>query len=127
MKYLLDTNLFLEILLGQTNAQRCKAFLRERGDESVISDFSLNSIGVLLFREGKEDVFHRFVLDVLPHLRVVTLSQALYSEVQKWHRQHNLDFDDSYQCCVASEYNLTVVTLDADFEQVRKSLPVVSV
>jgi predicted nucleic acid-binding protein len=36
-----------------------------------------------------------------------------------------LDFDDSYQYCIAQKYELTIVTFDKDFNAkgIRKSTP----
>ncbi|MBX2964119.1 MAG: hypothetical protein KF687_16530 [Cyclobacteriaceae bacterium] len=48
MKYLADTNIFLEILLGQQNSSLCKEFLTDIKNEIFISDFSLHTIGVIL-------------------------------------------------------------------------------
>ncbi len=50
--YLLDTNIFLEILLGQEKKDECKKFLIANEDNIFISDFSLHSIGVILFRHN---------------------------------------------------------------------------
>jgi len=47
---LVDTNIFLEILLGQPNKERCKEFLQENSGQCSLSDFSLHSIGVIAFR-----------------------------------------------------------------------------
>ena len=49
MSYLVDSNVFLEILLGQPNKERCKQFLQQNSGECGISDYSLHSIGVLTF------------------------------------------------------------------------------
>ncbi len=39
--YLLDTNIFLEILLSQEKSSVCKTFINSHYDEIFISDFSL--------------------------------------------------------------------------------------
>jgi predicted nucleic acid-binding protein len=55
--YLIDTNIFLEILLSQKQKDICKEFLVSNTEHIYISDFSLHSIGVILFRNNKETVF----------------------------------------------------------------------
>ncbi len=55
--YLVDTNIFLEILLGQDKSSVCKDFLNKNDDKIFISDFSLHSIGVILFRFKKKEIF----------------------------------------------------------------------
>ena len=47
--YLIDTNVFLEVLLAQEKKQICKDFLKVNIEKLNISDFSLHSIGVILF------------------------------------------------------------------------------
>ena len=47
--YLIDTNIFLEVLLTQEKKETCKKFLDENIKNLYISDFSLHSIGVILF------------------------------------------------------------------------------
>ena len=71
--FLVDTNVFLEILLGQEKKETCKQFLDNNIGNLNISDFSLHSIGVILFRYNKEDVFQRFIQDVMPQVRLLSL------------------------------------------------------
>ncbi len=44
---LIDTNIFLEILLDQEKKNICKEFLNYNIDHLFLSDFSLHSIGVI--------------------------------------------------------------------------------
>ena len=73
MNSLVDTNIFLEILLNQPATKKCQDFLNNDAGAAWISDFSLHSIGVLLFRRGRAELFRRFVKDTLPALTVLTL------------------------------------------------------
>jgi hypothetical protein len=51
MKCLVDTNIFLEVILDQDQADFAKQFLSQAHQhEFCISDYSLHSIGLLLFR-----------------------------------------------------------------------------
>ena len=116
--FLVDTNIFLEILLNQSSKEDCKAFLREKTRMLCISDFSLHSIGVVLFRNKAEDVFKIFAEDVLPHVSVISLSMEKYSDIPEIAEKYGLDFDDSYQTFIADDNDLIVVTMDADFKKV---------
>jgi len=78
---LVDTNVFLEILLKQDKKEDCKAFLDNNIGNLNITDFSLHSIGVILFRYGKEEIFRRFVEDVMPNTKLLSLPMELYREV----------------------------------------------
>jgi predicted nucleic acid-binding protein len=124
MNSLVDTNIFLEILLNQPNTQRCKDFLQKDPGAGWISDFSLHSIGVLLFRRQRADIFRKFTSDTLPVLTVLSLSSAGYTQVIVARDKYQLDFDDAYQFCVAREHNLAVATQDRDFDRVKHEITV---
>jgi predicted nucleic acid-binding protein len=94
--FLVDTNVFLEILLNQDKNDDCKAFLNNNIGNLNITDFSLHSIGVILFRYGKEDIFRKFVEDVMPNTKLLFLPKELYREVVNVRKILKLDFDDAY-------------------------------
>jgi len=102
--YLIDTNIFLEILLSQKQKDICKEFLVSNIEHIYISDFSLHSIGVILFRSDKETVFDKFVKDIIQKIKIATLSEELYSDLGKIKEEFGLDFDDAYQFKTAEEY-----------------------
>jgi predicted nucleic acid-binding protein len=118
IKYLIDTNVFLEILLDLDKKEFCKKCLVDRFGEIAVSDFSLHSVGVILFRNKKFELFNLFAKDVLPQIEILTLQKKNYPEISKTTIQFNLDFDDAYQATVASVENLTIITMDKDFEKV---------
>nr|WP_211286449.1 PIN domain-containing protein [Petrotoga miotherma] len=115
----MDTNVFLEILLNQDKKDDCKAFLNNNIGNLNITDFSLHSIGVILFRYGKEDIFRRFVEDVMPNTKLLFLPMELYREVVNVRKILKLDFDDAYQYSIAKYHGLKVVTMDKDFERIK--------
>ncbi len=79
--FLIDTNIFLEILLKQQKKDICKKFLVENINNLAITDFSFHSIGVVLFRYNEEDIFIRFALDVIPNIRLLSLPLNKYNEL----------------------------------------------
>lgn len=115
--YLIDTNIFLEILLKQDKSDACKAFLSDNIGSLHISDFSLHSIGVILFRQNQELAFESFVSDTLANINVITLPKSLYAELFATKKSQNLDFDDSYQYLVCKSHSLELVTMDNDFKK----------
>ena len=117
--YLVDTNVFLEILLRQDKKESCKKFLDNNIGDLNLTDFSLHSIGVILFRYGKEEIFQKFVEDVIPNAKLLSLPMELYREVVNVRKSLNLDFDDAYQYSTAKYYGLRVATMDKDFERIR--------
>lgn len=100
MRLLIDTNIFLEILLAQEQASNAMALLTEvEAHEFYISDFSLHSIGVLLFRRGRFDTFKDFLDDMVSGVgvTVVSLDVSDLESVRESAQKFRLDFDDAYQ------------------------------
>ncbi|MCL0094821.1 PIN domain-containing protein [Dehalococcoidales bacterium] len=116
----MDTNIFLEILLEQDKKENCKRFLDDNVGNISISDFSLHSIGITLFRDGKEDIYQKFVEDIIPNTKLLSLPMELYRGVVSARKTLNLDFDDAYQYSIAKHYGLKVVTMDRNFERIKE-------
>ena len=117
--YLVDTNIFLEILLDQDKSQDCKQFLNRNYDKIFISDFPLHSIGIILFRFDKREVLKDFLQDILYSIKVVNLPLSEYEVLANDSLTFNLYFDDLCQYSIARYYNLQIVTMDTDFKKVR--------
>jgi len=99
MRLLLDTNIFLEIILEQEKAAEAKALLaRSREHEFFITDYSLHSIGLLLFRRKKHDAFRRFLADMIVNVgtEIISLPPASMENLITAALNFNLDFDDAY-------------------------------
>ncbi len=122
--YLVDTNIFLEILLSQDKAQQCKEILKTYSHHIYVSDFSLHSIGVILFRHGKEDIFQAFVKDIIFKTKIVTLLRNSYNELSAIKKKYGLDFDDAYQFTIAQDNNFILITMDKDFDKVKDIIKV---
>ncbi len=128
VKYLVDTNVWLERLLDQEKSDIASNFLSFTPINSLfVSDFSIHSIGVILSRLKKYDIFEKFLYDLFVNGQIELL--ALYSvdliDVIENIRIHKLDFDDSYQYTVAQKFDLTIVTFDKDFNAkgIKKKTP----
>jgi hypothetical protein len=84
VRLLIDTNIFLEVLLNQAKAEEAKALLAAAGEhDCFISDFALHSIGLLLVRQGKPAVLRQFVTDIVLNagVQVVSLAAADFDQV----------------------------------------------
>ena len=119
MMYPIDSSVFLEVLLTQGKSKICKNFLDSNIDKLHISDFSLHSIGVILFRNKKEEIFQSFVADVIPSVTIITLPKLSYRNLVETKKKIGLDFDDTYQYMVAKDHELEIVTLDSDFAKIN--------
>ena len=122
--FLVDTNIFLEILLNQTQKKQCKVFLSSNKNKISLSDFSLHSIGVILFRQEKANVYSSFLQDVLPRVSLLSLTIQDYEKIVATSTKFHLDFDDAYQTVVAKTHNLQIVTMDNDFRKVEEYVTV---
>ena len=125
--FLADTNIFLEVLLAGNKAEACKAFLARNSAKIHISDFSLHSIGVILFRQRLELVFKIFFEDVSINTQILSLAKESYMKLPEIKQRFNLDFDDAYQFQVAEDHKLAIATMDKDFNRVRGELEVVPI
>lgn len=123
MRLLVDTNIFLEVILEQEKVADAKALLAKTEEhEFFISDYSLHSIGLLLFRRKQHDVFLQFVRDMV--LNAGMIMTSLFAEdmesVINAARRFNLDFDDAYQYVAAAKYGYTLISFDSDFDHTER-------
>jgi len=123
MRLLIDTNVFLEVILWQEKAEEAWAFLRGVEEHDLfISDYSFHSIGLLLFRRKLHDVFRQFVTDMMLNAGVVITSLLAedMAAVVNTAQRFGLDFDDAYQYVVAQKHNLIIVSFDSDFDRTEQ-------
>jgi predicted nucleic acid-binding protein len=105
-KYLVDTNVWLERLLDQGKSDVVsKLFDLVPTDELFVSDFSMHSIGVILSRLKRYDVFEKFIDDLFINGQIesLTLDTMDLLDVVGNIQKYKLDFDDSYQFSVAQK------------------------
>jgi uncharacterized protein len=120
MRLLVDTNIFIEVLLNQASAGDARTLLENRkGHELYVSDFALHSIGLLLFRHKQHQVFRQFLQDVIGSVGIgmVSLSVPELDALVDVSAKFNLDFDDAYQYSAARRLGLKIVSFDAEFQR----------
>ncbi len=119
MRVLLDTNIFLEVILEQADATSAEAVLGSIAtNELFVSDFTIHSIGLLLFRRGRTEVFESIVQDLMAGgISPLTVPWEHVSLIAEAARKFHLDFDDAYQYAVARLYDTEVVSFDGDFDR----------
>ena len=78
-KILIDTNVFLEILLNQQKATICSSYLQTNQQYSCITDFSLHSIGLVCNRQKL-------------HLTFITFLATIDSDFKKVQKQIKVHF-----------------------------------
>jgi len=119
MRLLLDTNVFLEVVFKQPQVAAARAVLDHAHHDLFISDFSLRSVGVVMFRRGRADRWPKFLNRVIfsGHVKELVLPDHKLADLTDIARRFALDFDDSYQYVLAEHHNLTLVSLDHDFDR----------
>ncbi|MBM3332190.1 PIN domain-containing protein [candidate division WOR-3 bacterium] len=120
---LVDANVWLELLLEQERAEQVRDLLRTVPlAELAITDFALHSVGIILARNKEDGLFVRFISDLLldTDVRYLSLDYADLMTVAETRDRLHLDFDDAYQYVAAEKYDLTLVSLDADFDRTER-------
>lgn len=123
MRLFIDTNIFLEIILEQEKAENAKALLLKTEDhEFFISDFSLHSMGLLLFYRKQHSVFQQFLKDMIIDGGIIITSLVVddMESVVNVSQKYKLDFDDAYQYVIAEKYGLTIISFDSDFDRTEQ-------
>nr|BAL57695.1 PilT domain protein [uncultured Acetothermia bacterium]BAL59379.1 PilT domain protein [Candidatus Acetothermum autotrophicum] len=123
MSYLVDSSVWLEMLLGQERADSARRFLlRLSTQELAVTEFSLYSIGLALTRLGQGEIFRQFITDILisAQIRRLVLSADELRDIPEVMRHFRLDFDDAYQYVAAQKHDLTIVSFDADFDRTER-------
>ena len=118
--YLLDTNVWLERLLGQPHAEDVRQLLEAvPATDLFITDFAFHSICVILTRLKKTQTLEDFVEDVFIDgaVTILALQPEETSELLSAMRRFKLDFDDAYQYIAAEKYALTLVSFDNDLKR----------
>lgn len=127
--YLFDTNIFLEILLGQNNSGVCQSALARLNSDRQgwVTSFSLHAIEAIIGGGKKSKILRTFLefIDEAPHLYLYTTSLKEEIAVSALLSTLRLDYDDTLQYYVAKKKGLTLVTLNHDFD-IIKDIPVSS-
>jgi predicted nucleic acid-binding protein len=118
--YLLDTNIFLELLLDQKESESVRALLSSKApDDLCISDLAFHSMGIILYQKNAAHLFSDFVRDLLGEggIAIFALGSEDMERLEHVATTFNLDFDDAYQYAVAEKFGLVLVSFDTDFDR----------
>ncbi|HKT11605.1 MAG TPA: PIN domain-containing protein [Terriglobia bacterium] len=121
--FLLDTNVWLELLLEQKDAEQVRRLMESAASQQLaLTDFSLHSIGVILMRLKKDKVFLDFLSDALEEsgVRLLRLDTADLARAPGVCSKFRLDFDDAYQYLAAEKYGMVLVSFDSDFDRTER-------
>jgi predicted nucleic acid-binding protein len=121
--YLLDTNIFLEILLDQERSEICENLLHNiegMKQDFYVSGFALHFIEVIMTKEDEKDELKKFLSDIrsLDIERLETSTSEEKKAVSKMDEE-GLDFDDSIQYLLANRNDLSIVSYDSHFDKTK--------
>jgi uncharacterized protein len=120
--YLIDTNIILELCLDQEKSDEVESFLNRISlDKIFLSEFSLNSIGIILVKRKQYDVFSFLLADLKnAGIGLIRLDLNEIENIRNISQKFNLDYDDSYQYVISEKYNLEIISYDKDFDKTDK-------
>ncbi len=121
--YLVDSNVWLELLLEQERADDVRRFFQVVEARYLsLTEFSLYSIGIILTRLDKEAIFEEFLSDTVEDSGIgrIQLDTIELKQLLTIRRRFRLDFDDAYQYVAAEKHNLTLVSFDSDFDRTER-------
>ena len=118
--FLLDTNCFIQIVRQRPDAPQVVSLLAGVSPDRLhLTDYTLHSIGVIMRRFKQLQGYMAFLsgFSLGKGIRLVTVPVAQLDQVVTTSMTYNLDFDDAHQYAAAELHNLTLASLDADFDR----------
>lgn len=116
---LIDTNIFLELLLGREKCEDCEKFLdtvSEGGIEAIVTRFSVHAVEVVL---NDPNLILQFIRNIQNSLGLDIYDTSLEDEVaiSMLMDKVKLDFDDALQYYVAKKFGVkAIVSYDKHFD-----------
>ena len=118
--YLIDTNVFLEILLEQEKSKECEALISRAiiSNDFHVSSFTLHSIEVIMLRNNKINELIAFLSDI-NESRIIRIETNTEDELNtlRTMKKFKLDFDDSLQVYICEKQNLKIISFDKHFDK----------
>lgn len=121
--YLIDTNIFLEILLEQEKADECANFLSnlvQTKNVGIVTSYTLHSIETILCNLERYNVLIAFLEDFTNNDFIRHYQTTPEEELKIVQSLSNLklDFDDALQYFVAKKFDASLVTYDKHFNKI---------
>ena len=117
---LIDTNIFLELLLGQKKADECEKFLEKVSEgelEAVVTKFSVHAIEAIL---NDSKLILIFLRNLRNSIGIDVYETSMEDEIaaSMLMKKIKLDFDDSLQYYVAKKLGVkAIVSYDKHFDE----------
>jgi len=123
--FLVDTNVFLEVLLSRPKKDECEKLLnhlKEGKKSGVITDFSIHSILVIMEGLGKRRELKIFLRSLLAYTGLSVYTTTLMDELNAVEISYeaNLDLDDALQYGAALTLKVDgIISFDKHFDGLK--------
>lgn len=123
--YLVDTNIFLEVLLSRPRKEECKKLLktlRDGKNSGIITDFTIHSIIVIMDELKKHNELKKFLLSLTAYkgLHVYQTNIADEAKATELATAQKLDMDDAIQYSSALSANAdAIISFDKHFNGLK--------
>lgn len=118
--FLIDTNIWLELLLEQERANEVRDFFaRVNSAKLYITDFTIYSIGIILLKLQKIDALKLFITKTIieSDINKIVLEEKELLTMLSDNECEKLDFDDCYQYYAAKKSGTKIISFDNDFDK----------
>jgi predicted nucleic acid-binding protein len=118
--YLIDSNIFLEILMKQKKSEQCKELLNKiaQGEiRTIVSKFTVHGIEGMLTEDP--EALETFLNNItsLVNLKVVNTDLEEEKQILELSKSTKMDFDDALQYSIAKRENIkAIISFDTDFD-----------
>ncbi len=120
--FLIDTNIFLEVMLARAKRRSCIGFLesvKTGTEKAAVTDFTIYSIMVILDSHGKLRELNMFLRSLSAYKGLALYAASLEDKLQAVELAENNEFDvdDAVQYASARTIRAkAIVSLDKDFD-----------
>jgi len=123
--YLIDTNIFLEVMLSRKRSEECKrllTMLREGKIKGIATDFTIYSIMILLEKFNRLSELKRFLLSLTAYKGLLIYVLSITDKVRAVEeaKKGKLDLDDALQYVSALSVKAkAIVSFDKDLDRLK--------
>jgi predicted nucleic acid-binding protein len=123
--YLVDTNIFLEVLLSQKRKDECESFLTQIRDgkkTGIVTDFTIHSIMIIMSNSDKLKGLKTFLTSLTAYkgLKIYHTALAEEAEAVEMAINEHLDMDDAVQYSAALALNVeAIISFDKHFNNLK--------
>ncbi len=120
--YLIDTNIFLEVMLSRERSEECKelmSLIRDNKVKGLVTDFTIHSIMILLEKFGRIKELKTFLLSLRAYKGLWIYYTSILDELRAVDIviEGKLDIDDAIQYSAAlATGSQGIVSFDRDFD-----------